>query len=155
MDYNPYIIHIILSSLIISTFAKRSALRWCGAIGWIAGLISNMDFINLLPYVILSLIFSAVLLVMRWIIGKKRYTSIRLIWNEGLKRVLLLLSIVIGLISAAYMPQTQPNDSFSLVLAGLLFVPLSIYVGIYCAGVIIVHLTRWIVAGFKSSTSSD
>ena len=155
MEFNPYIIHISVSSLIISTFAKRSVLRWCGAIGWFAGLISNFDFFNLLPYVILSLICSGVLLVIRWIIAKERFTSFKLIWNEGFKRVLLLLSIVVGFISAGYMADEQPNDSFSLVLVGILFVPLLMYAAVYCAGTITVLLTRWIAAGFKSNSSSD
>jgi hypothetical protein len=154
MDYDPYFIHISLSSLTIWIFTKRSALRWGSGIGWFAGLASRVD-IFIAYYLIVSAVGASVLLVIRWVIAKKSYTSIRLIWNEGLKRVLLLLSIVAGFISAFYMSAENSKYSFSLFLTGALFTPLSIYAGVYCAGVVIIHLTRWIAAGFKSSNSNN
>lgn len=154
MDYDFYFIHISLSSLIIWIFAKRSVLRWCSGIGWFVGLASRVD-IFIAYYLIVSAVAAIFLLVIRWIITKKDFPRIRLVWNEGLKRILLLISIVIGFISAGHMAHNQPDDSFSLVLVGIFLTSLSIYAGVYCAGVIIVNLTRWIVAGFKSSSSND
>jgi hypothetical protein len=64
---------IILPSLTIWIFTKRSVLRWCGGLGWGAGLIVGIPIFAF--YLIGSAMCAGVLLSIRWFIAKSKATE--------------------------------------------------------------------------------
>ena len=144
---------IILPALTIWIFTKRSVLRWCGGLGWGAGLIVG---IPIFPFYLIrfrdvcrgSLVNS---LVYRQIQSHGGHTMMFKPpnWREELSRGLIVVSIVAGFIVACIASVNSENPIEGFFVA-LVIAPFGIFIIVGFTGWLIVETTRWIAKGFKS-----
>lgn len=72
----------------------------------------------------------------------------KLNWEQGLVRILIIVSIVGGVIGACTTTAnaTAPITTF---IASILLMPLGIFIVTYGVAKFLIHVTQWIVRGFK------